>query len=153
MDTQFWVAWLPAVNASLNGLATVFLTAGFIIIKRDPEGGRNRHRAAMLGAFCVSVVFLVCYVAHKYLRAALGEDINTTFAGEGIWRAIYYPMLLSHVLLAMVIVPLVLITLYHAVRGHYATHRAWARWTFPIWYYVSITGVLVYFFIYQWFPA
>lgn len=153
MDIEQWVNWLPAINASLNALATAFLSAGFIFIKLDPVGGKARHRMAMVAAFSVSVVFLVSYVLHKSLRASLGEDINTAFAGEGIWKAIYYPMLLTHVVLAMLIVPLVLVTLYHAIRGQFEKHRAWARWTFPAWYYVSVTGVLVYFFLYQWFPA
>lgn len=151
--TESLVQALPAINASLNGLATCLLTIGFILIKVDPIGNRLRHRAAMLSAFGISVIFLIAYVTHKYLRASLGEAVNTGFTGTGIWPWVYYPMLISHVILAMVIVPLVLITLVHAIRGNYPRHQAWARWTFPLWYYVSVTGVLVYFFLYQWFPA
>ncbi|WP_269542832.1 DUF420 domain-containing protein [Cerasicoccus fimbriatus] len=143
---------LPAINASLNGLATLLLTVGFVLIKLDREKNMKAHRAMMLSAFTVSVVFLICYLLHKGLRAGAGEAVNTSFAGEGIWRWIYYPMLISHVLLAMVIVPLIFVTLWHAFKGRYQKHQKWAKWTFPLWYYVSVTGVLVYFFLYQWFP-
>lgn len=112
-----------------------------------------RHRACMLGAFLVSTVFLALYLTHKALKKAVGVDINTTFAGEGFWKGIYYAILASHVLLAMIIVPLIIVTLQYALRDKLTQHRAWAKWTFPIWMYVSITGVLVYFFLYQWFPA
>jgi len=137
---------LPAFNASLNGLATVLLTLGFVFIKTGRPGA---HRVAMVGAFGVSVIFLVTYVAHKILV----RGVHTPFGGEGAVRWIYYGMLISHILLAMAVVPLVLVTLRHAVAGRLAIHRAWARWTFPVWYYVSVTGVLVYFFLYIWFPA
>lgn len=152
MTTEQLIHWLPSVNASLNGLATVLLTIGFILIKRDPEKNRNLHRGVMLGAFGVSAIFLIFYVLHKFLRSAAGAAVNTAFQGEGIWAWIYYPMLLTHVVLAMVILPLILITLLFAIRGNYTRHRRWAKWTFPLWYYVSLTGVLVYFFLYHWFP-
>lgn len=139
------VSDLPALNASLNGLATVLLTAGFILIK---QGRMNAHRACMVSAFSVSVVFLITYVLHKILV----KGVHTAFGGEGIIRTVYYVMLTSHIILAIVIVPLVLITLRHAIAGRLIVHRKWARWTFPLWYYVSVTGVLVYFFLYQWFP-
>jgi len=136
---------LPAVNASLNATATVLLTLGFIFIRQ-----RNvlAHRACMLTAFVVSCVFLVTYVIHKILI----HGVHTPFGGEGFIRTFYYVMLTSHIILAMCIVPLVLVTIRFAFKGRYETHRAWARWTFPLWYYVSVTGVLVYFFLYQWFP-
>lgn len=139
------VSDLPAINASLNGLATVLLTAGFIFIK---SGKMNAHRACMLSAFGVSVVFLITYVLHKVLV----RGVHTAFGGEGFIRTVYYTMLTSHIILAIVIVPLVIITLRHAIAGRLIVHRQWARWTFPLWYYVSVTGVLVYFFLYQWFP-
>jgi uncharacterized membrane protein YozB (DUF420 family) len=139
------VSDLPAVNAGLNGLATLFLTAGFVSIR---QGRVTAHRACMLAAFGVSSIFLVTYVLHKILV----HGVHTPFGGEGAIRGVYFVMLATHVVLAMAIVPLVLITLSHAIRGRLAAHRQWARWTFPIWYYVSITGVLVYFFLYQWFP-
>lgn len=135
---------LPTVNAVLNGTATVLLTAGFICIKQERE---KAHRACMLSAFFVSIVFLAFYLLHKYLV----QGVHTPFGGEGSWRTFYYVMLASHIILAMAIVPLVLTTLILAIQGKRQKHRAWARWTFPIWYYVSVTGVLVYCFLYQWF--
>ena len=140
------VSDLPAVNASLNGLATVLLTAGFVFIKQRRV---LPHRVCMGGALAVSVVFLITYVLHKILV----QGVHTPFGGEGMIRTVYYVMLISHIILAIAIVPLVLITLRHALAGRFDAHRAWARWTFPAWYYVSVTGVLVYFFLYQWFPA
>ena len=135
---------LPTINACLNGTATVLLTLGFIFIK---SGKILQHRVSMVSAFLVSVVFLAFYLLHKYLV----QGVHTPFAGEGFWRAFYYGMLISHIILAIIIVPLILRTLSLAISGQYQRHRAWARWTFPIWYYVSVTGVLVYCFLYQWF--
>jgi len=135
---------LPTINACLNGTATVLLTLGFICIK---SGKTVSHRVSMVSAFLVSVVFLAFYLLHKYLV----QGVHTPFAGEGFWRSFYYGMLISHIILAIVIVPLILRTLSLAISGQYERHRAWARWTFPIWYYVSVTGVLVYCFLYQWF--
>lgn len=139
------VSDLPALNASLNALATVLLTAGFIFIK---SGRIAAHRACMGTAFVVSMVFLVTYVLHKILV----HGVHTPFGGEGFIRAFYYAMLASHIILAIVIVPLVLVTIRFALIGKYVNHQAWAKWTFPLWYYVSVTGVLVYLFLYQWFP-
>ncbi len=139
------VSDLPAFNASLNGLATVLLTVGFILIKM---GRMNAHRTCMVSAFCVSIVFLVTYVLHKILV----RGVHTPIGAEGFVKNFYLMMLTSHIILAIAIVPLVLITLRHAIAGRLIAHRQWARWTFPLWYYVSVTGVLVYFFIYQWFP-
>jgi uncharacterized membrane protein YozB (DUF420 family) len=139
------VSDLPALNAGLNATATVLLLAGFTFIKADRK---IAHRNCMGAAFLVSCVFLSTYVLHKILI----HGVHTPFGGAGIWRAIYYPMLASHVILAMLIVPLILVTITHAVRARFEKHRAWARWTFPIWLYVSVTGVLVYFMLYQWFP-
>lgn len=136
---------IPALNACLNALATVLMTAGFLFIK---QGKREAHRAAMLSAGAVSAVFLVGYVAHKILV----RGVHTPFGGEGAIRAIYYGMLISHILLAISIALLVPKTFWLAIKGDYETHRRWARFTFPIWYYVSITGVLVYFFLYVWWP-
>jgi len=139
------VSDLPALNASLNALATILLTAGFVFIKQRQV---SSHRLCMVSAFVVSCVFLVTYVLHKILM----RGVHTPFGGEGAIRTIYYTMLISHIILAIVIVPLVLATLRYAVVGRIDVHRKWARWTFPLWYYVSVTGVLVYFFLYQWFP-
>lgn len=139
-----FVNTLPAVNATLNGIATLLLTVGFILIKR---GRKQGHGIAMFSAFCVSVIFLITYVVHKILV----DWQHTPFGGEGFWRLFYFILLISHIILAMAIVPLVLRTLYLAARKRFEAHRRWARWTFPLWYYVSITGILVYFFLYQWF--
>ncbi len=148
---------IPALNAALNALATVLMTAGFVFIRlalgtTDPAQRAvhlGRHRAAMLGAGFVSAVFLVGYVTHKILV----RGVHTPFGGEGAIRTVYYVMLISHILLAISIAYLVPRTFLFALRGQFERHRAWARWTFPIWYYVSVTGVLVYFFLYRWWPA
>lgn len=137
---------IPALNAILNGLATAFMTVGFVMIR---SGRREAHRFCMLGAGLVSAVFLIGYVAHKFLV----RGVHTPFGGEGAIRTVYYVMLVSHILLAIAIAYLVPKTFSLALKGQYDRHRAWARWTFPIWYYVSITGVLVYLFLYQWWPV
>ena len=137
---------IPGLHALLNGLATVLMTVGFIFIKR---GNREAHRACMLGAGAVSAIFLVGYVTHKFLV----RGVHTPFGGEGFIRTVYYAMLISHILLAISIAYLVPKTFSLALRGNFERHKAWARWTFPIWYYVSVTGVLVYFFLYRWWPV
>ena len=134
---------LPTLNACLNGTATILLTAGFIFIK---TGHEKSHRACMVSAFAVSVIFLFFYVLHKWLV----QGVHTPFGGEGAWRSIYSTMLVTHIVLAILIVPLVLTTLSLAIRGKRDIHKSWARWTFPIWYYVSVTGVLIYLFLYVW---
>ncbi len=147
---------IPALNAALNALATLLITFGFVQIKAaqratDPAHRANRirsHRALMLAAGFVSAVFLVGYVTHKILV----RGVHTPFGGTGAIAAFYYVMLLSHILLAISIAYLVPRTFQLALRGDYARHKAWAKWTYPIWYYVSVTGVLVYFFLYQWWP-
>ncbi|MBS0664057.1 MAG: DUF420 domain-containing protein [Verrucomicrobia bacterium] len=137
---------IPALNASLNGLATLLITIGFILIK---TGRREAHRKVMTAAMVVSAVFLVGYVTHK----ALVHGVHTPFGGTGLIRTVYYVMLASHIVLAMAIAYLVPRTFLFALKGNFERHRAWAKWTFPIWYYVSVTGVLVYFFLYQWWPV
>ena len=136
----------PELNASLNGLATVLLTLGFILIKIKYA---RAHQYLMVSAFVISIVFLISYVTHRIIA----QGVHTPFSGEGLWRTVYYSILISHILLAIIIVPLVLRTLFLAFTNQFERHRFWARITFPIWYYVSITGVLVYFFLYQWFPS
>ena len=134
---------LPTLNACLNATATVLLTIGFICIK---TGREKEHRTCMASAFGVSVVFLFFYVLHKWLV----QGVHTPFGGEGAWRGIYYTMLVTHIILAITIVPLVLTTLSQAIGGIRDRHKSWARWSFPIWYYVSVTGVLIYLFLYVW---
>ncbi len=137
---------IPALNATLNGLATVLITAGFILIK---SGRKEAHRKVMLSAAVVSALFLVGYVTHKILI----HGVHTPFGGTGAIRTVYYVMLVTHIILAMSIAYLVPRTFLFAIRGDFVRHKAWAKWTFPIWYYVSVTGVLVYFSLYQWWPA
>lgn len=137
---------IPALNATLNGTATVLITVGYVLVKR---GRLDWHRKVMTAAMVVSAVFLVSYVTHKVLV----RGVHTPFGGMGAIRTVYYVMLLTHVVLAISIAYLVPRTFWLARQGSILRHRAWARWTFPIWYYVSVTGVLVYFFLYQWWPA
>lgn len=136
-------AYFPALIASLNGASAVLLFVGRSFIIR---GKLAAHRACMIAAVVSSALFLVCYL---YFHAHVG-DIR--FLGLGVWHAIYLLILIPHVILAMVIVPLVIITLTRGLRGRYDKHRAIARWTWPLWMYVSVTGVLVYFMLYRWFP-
>jgi len=136
-------AYFPALIASLNGTSATLLLVGRYFIAR---GKMAAHRACMIAAVVASALFLACYV---YFHAHVG---NIRFLGEGVWRTVYFLLLIPHVILAIVIVPLVIITLMRGLRGRYDRHRAIARWTWPLWMYVSVTGVLVYFMLYQWFP-
>jgi putative membrane protein len=136
-------AFFPALIASLNGVSAILLLTGRYVIAR---GKLAAHRASMIGAVVASALFLVCYV---YFHAHVG-DIH--FLGQGVWRTVYFWLLIPHVTLAIVIVPMVIITLSRGLRGRYDRHRAIARWTWPLWMYVSVTGVLVYFMLYRWFP-
>jgi uncharacterized membrane protein YozB (DUF420 family) len=136
-------AYFPALIASLNGASAVLLGTGRYLISRNRIAA---HRACMIAAVVSSAVFLACYV---YFHAHVG-DIR--FLGPHMWHVIYLVVLIPHVILAIVIVPMVIITLSRGLRARYDRHRAIARWTFPLWMYVSVTGVLVYFMLYQWFP-
>ena len=141
------VSDIPTLNAALNATATVLITAGFVFIK---QGKRDLHRAAMVCAAVVSALFLVGYVTHKILI----RGVHTPFGGETAFlRAFYYTMLTSHIILAMSIAYLVPRTFLLAMGGQIERHKRWAKWTYPIWYYVSVTGVLVYLFLYQWWPV
>ena len=135
---------LPPINASLNALAGVLLVCGMIAIKRE---AKKAHGVLMGAAFAVSCVFLVCYVAHKILV----RGVHTPFGGTGVWRPVYFGMLISHIILAICVPPLAIVTMRHALAGRYDAHRRLAKITFPVWFYVSVTGVLVYFFLYRWF--
>jgi len=136
---------LPAVNASLNALSTVFLTLGYMFIKQRKQ---TAHRNCMIAAFITSTVFLACYLTYHFNVAAV-----TKFQGHGIVRPIYFFILITHIILAVIIVPMVLVTLNRARTQRWEAHKRIARWTWPIWMYVSVTGVLVYLMLYQWFPA
>jgi putative membrane protein len=136
---------LPPINATLNGIATLLLTLGFVFIK---SGNKKAHKTCMISAFATSAVFLLFYVLHKILV----KGVHTPFGGEGFIRTVYYTMLFSHIVLAIAIVPMVLMTMSRAFKENFTAHKAIARWTWPVWMYVSVTGVLVYFFLYVWFP-
>jgi uncharacterized membrane protein YozB (DUF420 family) len=136
-------AHFPALIASLNGTSAALLLIGLSLIMR---GRIAAHRACMIAAVTSSTLFLACYV---YFHAHVG-DIR--FLGDHFWHIVYLIVLIPHVILAMVIVPMVLITLVRGLRERYDQHRAIARWTWPLWMYVSVTGVLVYFMLYRWFP-
>ncbi|MBI5396800.1 MAG: DUF420 domain-containing protein [Verrucomicrobia bacterium] len=131
---------LPAVNAVLNSLSAVLLCTGYGFIRRK---NIVAHRACMASAFGTSVLFLIGYLTYHYHHGA------TRFAGQGIIRPIYFAVLISHTILAVVIVPLVLVTLTRALRGRFEAHRRIARWTLPVWLYVSVTGVVVYLMLYH----
>jgi putative membrane protein len=137
-------ALFPALNATLNGASAVLLLTGRWFISR---GRMAAHRACMIAAVSASALFLACYL---YFHAHVG---NIRFQGQGWVRPVYFSILISHTTLAIVIVPLVLITLTRGLRGRFDRHRAIARWTFPLWLYVSLTGVVVYFMLYRLFPA
>jgi putative membrane protein len=135
------VSVLPTVNALLNTASAVLLTAGFVFIRRRNVAA---HRACMLGAFAVSVLFLVCYVVyHAYAG-------SRPFGGEGWIRPLYFALLVSHIVLAAAIVPLALTTIYRGLTGKLEAHKRLARRTLPIWLYVSVTGVIVYLLLYHW---
>jgi putative membrane protein len=136
---------LPPIEATLNGISTVLITAGFILIKRR---NMRAHRACMLTAAATSALFLVFYVTYH----ALMRGLHTPFGGTGAVRWVYLAILWTHIPLAGMIAFLVPRTFSFALQGNFERHRAWARVTFPIWYYVSVTGVLVYFFLYVWWP-
>lgn len=134
-----YLASLPAVNAVLNGTAAVLLTIGWVLIRR---GRVRQHRRVMLSAFAVSVLFLMSYLTY---HAKFGAKHYT---GEGPIRTVYFAILLTHTVLAAAIVPLALMTLSRALSRRFDRHRAIARWTLPIWLYVSVTGVVVYWMLY-----
>ena len=136
---------LPAINASLNFVSTVFISAGWYLIR---HGAWRRHVACMVIALISSTFFLVGYIVY---HAHVGEK-STHFAAGGLVAMIYFPMLISHVVLAFVTLPLVIMTLIPVFRRRWDRHRRIARWTMPIWLYVSVTGVLVYLMLYKWFP-
>ncbi|HLW84354.1 MAG TPA: DUF420 domain-containing protein [Candidatus Sulfotelmatobacter sp.] len=136
-------AYFPALNATLNGTSAVLLLTGRVLISR---GRVAAHRACMIAAVVASALFLGCYLFFHY------EVGNVRFLGRGRARPLYFTILISHVTLAIVIVPLAIITLNRGLKARYGPHRAIARWTWPLWMYVSVTGVIVYFMLYQWFP-
>lgn len=131
---------LATLNAILNSVAAVFLALGFVFIRR---GEVQRHRACMLCACGASVVFLTSYLVYHW------QVGSVPFTGQGWIRPVYFSILVSHVVLAIAIVPLAVITLLRALRGNFDRHRAIARWTWPLWMYVSVTGVVIYGMLYH----
>ena len=140
----------PHLNASLNALSGVLLIFGiFFILKRRV----NAHRACMLGASSISALFLVCYVTHHIIRTSIYGLGPTKFTGEGLARPVYFTILTSHTILAALVAPFVVMTLIRALKGNFDAHKRLARLVYPVWLYVSATGVAVYLMLYQIFPA
>lgn len=131
---------LPAVNATLNAISGILLLIGYSHIR---AGRRDQHKKWMIAAFVSSALFLVCYLVY---HAQVG---SVPFTRQGFVRPLYFTILITHVVLAAAVVPLILMTLSRGLKGRFLQHRRIARWTFPIWMYVSVTGVLVYVLLYK----
>ncbi len=140
---------LPVVNACLNGLSAVFLGAGYYFIRHKNQ---RAHRNCMISAFATSVLFLACYLTYHTWLAVVLHRGPTVFRNPPSFRPVYLSILLTHTILAAVIVPMVLVTLYRAAKRRFDRHKRIARWTWPLWMYVSVTGVLIYLLLYQIFP-
>lgn len=138
------LAQLPALNALLNGISAVLVALGYVAVRR---GRRETHRRFMFAATATSGLFLVSYVIKTWLHG------TTVYGGTGWLRTLYLTILFSHLTLAIAVVPLVAVTLLSGLRERFRQHRAIARWTLPIWFYVSVTGVVVYFMLRPWYPA
>ncbi len=132
------VSRLPALHAAMNGTCALLLVMGVILIRQGKVGW---HRTAMVGAFTLSALFLISYVVYH------SQSPGATFGGEGWIRPVYFTILVSHIALAPIILPLALYTVIRALRGEFDRHRGVARWAFPVWLYVAVTGVLVYLFM------
>src|SRR6266850_3160230 len=139
-----YIPFLPHLNAVLNSTSALLLLAGFTFIRR---GRIQAHRNCQVTAVVTSTLFLISYLTYHYYHGA------TRFPGTGIVRSVYFTILITHTILAVVIVPLIVVTLYRAVRGDFLRHRRIARWTLPLWLYVSVTGVIVYLMLYHIYPT
>ncbi len=147
MEIPAWVQALPPINAGLNTLASVLLVLGYRAIR---QGKREVHKPLMLCAFGVSIVFLGCYLAYHFgLQAATGEA-SKRFAGTGVARAVYLLILVTHIILAAAVPVLASMTIWRGMRQDWSRHRRLAKITFPIWLYVSVTGVIIYLMVYHW---
>ena len=135
---------LPALNATLNAVSALLICAGLVLIK---QGRRDAHRNAMLGAVTSSTLFLASYLYYHFHAG------TTRFQGTGIARTVYFTILGTHTVLAAAVPLLVAISVILALRGRFDRHRAWARWTAPIWLYVSVTGIAVYVMLYHLYPS
>ena len=142
-----WLARLPDVNAGLNSLATVLLLFGFVAVKQKRL---QLHKTLMLTAFAASIAFLGCYLLHHYGLYKWTGSGSKKFTGTGIVRPVYFAILISHVVLAMLVPVLALITIVRGLKDQREKHRRIARITFPIWLYVSVSGVVIYGFLYHW---
>lgn len=138
-----YISYLPHVNAILNSTSAILLIAGYRLIRK---GRINAHRNCQLTAFTTSALFLISYLTYHYYHGA------TRFPAQGIVRTLYFTILITHTILAVVIVPMILLTLYRAARMDFIRHRRIARWTLPLWLYVSVTGVIVYLMLYHLYP-
>ena len=143
-DFPAWIERLPALNASLNATSAVFLVIGYAFIRRRRIPA---HRACMSAALVTSTIFLASYLTYHYFTG------STRFIGTGIIRPIYFTILISHVVLAAVVLPMALMTLWRALRERFEAHAKLARWTLPVWLYVSVTGVIVYVMLYHLYAA
>ena len=139
-----YISYLPHLNAFLNSTSALLLIAGYRFIRAYSV---RRHRNCQIAALTTSTLFLVSYLTYHYYHG------DTRFLGQGIVRPFYFAILITHVVLAIVIVPLVLITVYRAARGDFRRHKRIARWTLPLWLYVSVTGVIVYLMLYHIYPS
>ena len=140
------VEFFPPLNASLNALSGVLLLIAYWHIRAKRI---TWHKRFMLAACTSSVLFLICYVTYHTLRGG----VVTKFTGTGGWKMLYLTILTSHTILAVTILPLAILSVRNGLKMRVAQHRRVAKWTFPLWMYVSVTGVLVYFFLYHWFPG
>lgn len=136
--------FLPTLNALLNSTSAVLLITGRQFIK---QGNKQAHKKCMLGTFTVSILFLISYLTYHSFHG------STRFTGEGWIRPVYFIILTSHTILATVIVPMAIITLRKGLKDQFEKHRKIARWTYPIWLYVSVTGVIIYLMLYHFFPS
>jgi uncharacterized membrane protein YozB (DUF420 family) len=137
---------LPAVNATLNSLSTLLILTGWVMIRTERKVA---HAACMIGAILTSAAFLACYLVYHFLKA--GHVTHFTYPG---WpKALYFFILGTHTPLAIIALPLIILTVIPAIRRRFEAHKRMARWTLPVWLYVSVTGVLVYFMLYVWFPS
>jgi putative membrane protein len=139
-----WIAALPAVNATLNGLTTLLLTAGFICIK---NGNKIAHAACMISSLVMSTLFLTCYLLYHAFAGV------TKFTTPGLPKVIYYFILATHVPLAVLILPFIFAAVYFAARRKFETHKKITRWLWPVWMYVSVTGVIIYVMLYHLYPG
>lgn len=140
------ISQLPALNAVLNSISAILLITGYFYIRQK---NIKAHRACMISAFVTSTLFLISYLTYHF-----SKDLGPTrFQGVGIVRPVYFFILITHTVLAVVIVPMVFVTFSRALKERFDRHRKIARWTLPIWLYVSVTGVIVYLMLYQLYPA